>query len=48
MLEKAGKFFYPSVECGPLSNDKFKKIFKGFKFNNFERNFKETVEFFEN
>jgi len=25
-LTRAGKFFYPSVECGPISNEKVKRL----------------------
>lgn len=44
-LIKAGKFFYPSVECGPLSNSKAKK-YLGFSSTNIFEAVRETIGFF--
>lgn len=45
-LTKSGKFFYPSVECGPISNEKAKKLLN-FESTDFEQAIKETVQFFQ-
>lgn len=44
-LIKAGKFFYPSVECGPLSNAKAKKYLH-FTSTNINEAIQETIVFF--
>ena len=45
-LISSGKFFYPSVECGPLNNSKAKKLLN-FKSIEIETAIKETVKFFK-
>lgn len=46
-LIKSGKFFYPSVECGPITNKKAKKML-GFKCTEIDNALEITVEFFKN
>ena len=44
-LIKVGKFFYPSVECGPLSNAKAKQYLQ-FTSTNINDAIRDTIEFF--
>lgn len=46
-MKGKGSFFYPSVECGPISNQKAKKILK-FKPSKIDEAIKKTVDFFKN
>lgn len=45
-LTRGGKFFYPSVECGPISNEKAKEML-GFKSSDLNESIKSTIEFFK-
>lgn len=45
-LVRPGKFFYPSVECGPISNQKAKEML-GFQSSSLDEAVKTTVQFFK-
>ena len=46
-LEGKGKFFYPSVDCGPINNLKAKSILN-FQPSSIEEAIQKTVDFYLN
>ena len=44
-LSGRGKFFYPSVDCGPINNSKAKSLL-GFQPSKIENAITKTVDFF--
>lgn len=47
MIKGRTKFFYPSVDCGPINNSKAKQVL-GFTPRPIEEAIQETVDFFLN